>query len=263
MTRRALIAVGWAVIFALGALPARSETLEPASCAVPSELLSSTNKLPHVAKKLHRGEPVKVVAFGSSSTAGIGASSAKATYPSRFRAELQRLFPASKITIVNRGISGEDVRQMMGRFQHDVLDEHPDLLIWQTGTNSALHRNNVSSFSGRLAQGIEVAQAAGIDVLLMSPQYSPKFEAVPNHQDFLDHITTVGSVRHVPVMRRYQIMKYWVDSGEMTPAQMINPDGLHQTDRSYFCLGIAAAHMVAGLADYPTLASFPVAHKLP
>jgi len=263
VTRRALIAVAWALVFALGALPARSETLDSGACAVPQELLSSTNKLPHVAKKLHRGEPIKVVAFGSSSTAGIGASSAKANYPNRFRAELQRLFPASKITIVNKGVSGEDVRQMMGRFQRDVLDEHPDLLIWQTGTNSALHRNNVSSFSGKLAQGIDVAQAAGIDVLLMSPQYSPKFEAVPNHQEYLDHITTVGSLRHVPVLRRYQMMKYWVDSGEMTPSQMINPDGLHQTDRSYLCLGVAAAHMVAGLADYPALANLPVAHKQP
>jgi len=263
VTRRALIAVGWALVFALGALPARAETLDPASCAVPSELLSSTNKLPHVAKKLHRGEPIKIVAFGSSSTAGIGASSAKATYPSRFRAELQRLFPTSKIAMVNKGVSGEDVREMMTRFQRDVLDEHPDLLIWQTGTNSALHRNNVSSYSGRLAQGIETAQAAGIDVLLMSPQYSPKFEAVPNHQDFLDHIITVGSVRHVPVLRRYQIMKYWVDSGEMTPSEMINPDGLHQTDHSYYCLGLVAARMVAGLADYPALAKLPVAHKAP
>ncbi len=263
MTRRTLIALTWALVFGLAVLPARSETLDPSPCAVPGDLLSSATKLPRVAKKLHRGESLKVVAFGSSSTAGVGASSPKANYPSRFRAELQRLFPNSKITIVNKGVSGEDVRQMMGRFQRDVLDEHPDLLIWQTGTNSALHRNNVNSYSGKLTQGLDQAQAAGIDVLLMTPQFSPKFEAVPNHQDYLDHIITIASLRHVPVLRRYQIMKYWIDSGEMTPSQMINPDGLHQTDRSYYCLGVAAAHMVAGLADYPALANLPVAHKLP
>ncbi|HEX9465715.1 MAG TPA: SGNH/GDSL hydrolase family protein [Alphaproteobacteria bacterium] len=262
--RRALVAAAWALAFGLAALPARSETLAAqSSCAVPHDLLRSTNKLPRVAKKLQRGEAIKVVAFGSSSTAGIGASSPKATYPSQFRAELQRLFPHSKITIVNKGVAGEDVMEMLGRFQRDVLDEHPDLLIWQTGTNSALHRNKVSAYSGRLTQGIDQAHAAGIDVLLMGPQFSPKFEAVPNHHAFLDHIATIASVRRVPVLPRYQIMKYWLDSGQMTEPQMVNPDGLHQTDRSYHCLGVVAAEMVAGLAEHPTMAGVPVAHKAP
>lgn len=261
--RRALVAAAWALLFGLAALPARSETLPAHSCAVPHQLLNSANKLPRVAKKLQRGEPIKVVALGSSSTAGIGASVPKATYPSQFRAELQHLFPRSKITIVNKGIAGEDAMQMLGRFQRDVLDEHPDLLIWQTGTNSALHHDNVTAYSGKLTHGIDQAHAAGIDVLLMGPQFSPKFEAVPNHQAFLDHIAAIASVRRVPVLPRYQIMKYWVDSGEMTQAEMVNPDGLHQTDRSYHCLGIVAAHMVADLAEHPALTSVPIAHKTP
>jgi acyl-CoA thioesterase I len=261
--RRIVIATGWALLFGLGALPARSEPVSPSSCATPPTLLRSSDKLPHIAKKLHRGEPVKIIALGSSSTQGVGASSVAATYPSRFAAELQRMFPHSKVTVINKGIAGEDAKQMLVRFHRDVLDEHPDLLIWQTGTNSALYRNKVSSWAGRVTQGIDQAHAAGIDVMLMGPQFSPKFEAVPNHQEFLDHITTVASLRHVPVLRRYEIMKYWVASGEMTQAEMINSDGLHQTDRSYRCLGLAAAQMVAGMTQPPAQVAGSVAHKLP
>src|SRR5579885_3250408 len=100
--RRAMIATGWALLFGLSALPARSETTAP-QCTTPVPLVHSTEKLPHVAKKLHRGEPVKIIALGSSSTQGIGASSAAATYPSRLAVELQRMFPRSKVTVINKG----------------------------------------------------------------------------------------------------------------------------------------------------------------
>ena len=253
-TRRlniALAAAALALIAGLPVGPARAQTAGFGSCAVPRELLTSRVPLPRVAQKLAAGEPVKIVAFGSSSTAGNGASSAAATYPSRFGQELQRLFPHSTITVVNKGIAGQDVRDEMMRFRRDVLNQKPDLLIWQTGTNSALHRNKVHTYVGYLNRGIDEAQAAGIDVLLMSPQFSPKFEAVPNHVDYLEHLATVAAEQRVPLLPRYEIMKFWLRSGEMTETQMVNTDGLHQTDASYYCLGVVTAHMVAGLANRP------------
>ncbi len=248
---RALTAVAAAVLLGFTAEPALAGTPPLGSCAAPRELLTSTATLPRMAHKLALGVPVKIVAFGSSSTAGAGASSEAATYPSRFGQELHRLFPQSIVTVVNKGVGGEDVREEMLRFRHDVLDEQPDLLIWQTGTNSALHRNKLQTYEGKLNQGIDQAQAAGIDVLLMSPQFSPKFEAVPNHHEYLAHLVTVAAQQGVPLLRRYEIMKFWVNSGEMTAKQMVNPDGLHQTDASYYCLGVVTAHMVAGLANRP------------
>lgn len=258
---RAVAALLWALLFGIAALPARSQSLHPASCTVPRELLASADKLPRLAKKIAEGAPIKVVAFGSSSTAGTGASSAQATYPSQFQSELQRLTPRSKVTVINKGVPGEDVREMMQRFQRDVLNEHPDLLIWQTGTNSALHRNKVSAYSGKLMRGVDQARAAGIDVILMTPQFSPRFVAIPNHQEFLDHILAIAAARHVPVLRRYSIMEYWVSSGEMTEPEMVQPDGLHQTDRSYHCLGVVAAQMVTGLTDHRRLTGVAVAHS--
>lgn len=246
-----LVGAALVLLACTGAGPSEAGTPPLGACAAPHELLVSTAALPHMAQKLKLGGPVKIVAFGSSSTAGTGASSVAATYPSRFAAELQRLFPQTHVTILNKGVPGEDVREEMLRFSRDVLDEHPDLLIWQTGTNSALHRNAVHTYVGKLSRGVDEARAAGIDVLLMSPQFSPRFEAVPNHQDYLDHLTTVAAFHNLPLLRRYEIMKFWLSSGEMTEKVMVQGDGLHQTDASYYCLGVVAAHMVAGLADRP------------
>lgn len=249
--RPGTFAAALGILISLAASPAWAGTPALGSCAAPRELLTSSAPLPHVAKKLALGVPLKIVAFGSSSTAGNGATSPTTNYPSRFQQELQRLFPHSKISVVNKGVAGEDVREEMARFGRDVLNEQPDLLIWQTGTNSALEHNQVQAYAGQLTHGIQQAQAAGVDVLLMSPQLSPKFEAVPNHREYLEHLATVAAIEHVPLLRRYEIMKFWLSSGEMTETQLVSNDGLHQTDASYYCLGVVTAHMVAGLASRP------------
>jgi hypothetical protein len=66
-------------------LAARAET--PAQiCDTPLDLIRLANPLSHVSQKLNSGEPITIVAIGSSSTAGAGASSAAANYPSRLQA---------------------------------------------------------------------------------------------------------------------------------------------------------------------------------
>ena len=74
------------------ALPARADTA-PAICDAPLDLIRLANPLPHFAKKLTLGEPVTIVAIGSSSTAGAGASSPTTNYPSQLAIELQSAFP--------------------------------------------------------------------------------------------------------------------------------------------------------------------------
>ena len=73
--------------------------------AVPAAQGAAANggSLPRVAHKLAAGEPVVIVAFGSSSTQGYGTSSPEFTYPNRLAAQLHRKYPTADITVVNRG----------------------------------------------------------------------------------------------------------------------------------------------------------------
>src|SRR5712691_2819425 len=104
-------------------------------CAAPPGFASLSAPLSHVARRLARHKAVTIVAIGSSSTAGVGASTAEASYPSRLEAALRARFPGAQITILNRGVSGEDAREMLARMDYDVRDLHPDLVLWQVGTN--------------------------------------------------------------------------------------------------------------------------------
>lgn len=231
-------------------LPASAAEL-PRQCAAPSELLRLSHPLPQVGEKLRRGEPVKIIAIGSSSTAGTGASSAKATYPSRLQAELKAMFPRSAITVLNRGVPGDTAFGMVARFKYDAIEPKPDLIVWQTGTNSALGGGNVERYSAELRRGIRMARKHNIDIILMSPQYAPRFESVSNRMKFIDHLHVVAESEQVPVFHRYEIMKHWIKSGQLTNQAMINPDGLHLTDLSYGCIGMLVARMV-GTPDVAT-----------
>ena len=97
----------------------------PESCAVVSDLGRFDLPLTRVAQRLGNGDPVKIIAIGSSSTAGTGASSRAFSYPSRLEAELRTRFPRTSITVINRGVAGEEAPQMLARFARDVIAENP------------------------------------------------------------------------------------------------------------------------------------------
>ncbi len=248
---RSLVFKSALAVVLLGSLATSSfaETKHPDVCAVPRALLTSHAKLSHFATKVSKGGPLKIVALGSSSTSGAGASTDQHTYPSRLEGELRQMFPRSEIAVLNRGVSGDTTTLMLARFKKDVLDEKPDLLIWQSGTNSALvGHGNVESYTGNLLSGIDAAHTAGIDVILMSPQFSPRFQAAPAHAQYVEHMAAAAAMRNVPVIRRYEVMRHWVASGQMAMNEMIDADGLHLTDRSYACLGHAVAEVLANLS---------------
>jgi hypothetical protein len=64
------------------------------------------NLLAHFARKLTTTQPITIVAVGSSSTEGAGASSKTANYPTRLEAKLRKRFPGHPITVLSRGIGG-------------------------------------------------------------------------------------------------------------------------------------------------------------
>jgi len=85
-----------------------SDIFSRVPCLPPKGGAKSMGSLPHVASKLASGEPVVIIAFGSSSTVGYGTTSPEFTYPNRLAAQLHRQYPSADITVINRGQGGED-----------------------------------------------------------------------------------------------------------------------------------------------------------
>jgi acyl-CoA thioesterase I len=99
---------------------------------LPADLTRLDLTLKRTARRLASRQLMMIVALGSSSTAGAGASSDAATYPSRLMVELARRFRTQPIIVLNRGISGERAVDMLARFDESVAAERPDLVLWQS-----------------------------------------------------------------------------------------------------------------------------------
>jgi len=205
-------------------------------CLPPKGGAKSMGSLPHVAGKLAAGEPVVIVAFGSSSTSGYGTTSPEFTYPNRLAAQLHRQYPSADITVVNRGKGGEDAPEMMKRLQVSVLDMKPDLVIWQVGTNAVLRNLDPTETAKLVEDGVARIQAAGADLVLVDPQYSPKVNEHPESaSQMVKLLGKVAQLRHVGVFPRFEVMRQWHESQALPIDSFVIADGLHMNDWGYAC----------------------------
>ncbi len=202
--------------------------------------------LARVAQHLADGKSLFIVAFGSSSTQGVGASAPANAYPARLQAELGASLPPSlRVTVENRGIGGEDVDNMMRRIP-GIVAEKPDLVIWQTGTNDPLDHVPLDHFIAATRDGVAAFRAAGIDVMLMEPQLCARMLDTAGALRFRDAVRMIGADMHVPVIRRYAMMERWLARKMLTETQMLSPDGLHMADGGYHLLAMAVARQILG-----------------
>lgn len=224
---------------------AQSGTVENRSCAVPPALSDIGVALSRSAARIDQGSPLTIVAIGSSSTQGVGASTPSLSYPSRLQEELRERLPAIEIRVLNRGIGGQDVAEELKRLDRDVVAEHPDLVIWQVGTNAVLRRDDLAADEELIRGGVSLMKEEGIDIVLMDMQYARRVLARPAWGEMERAIGEIAHRSHVGLFRRFEIMQEWDHTQQLAPAPMIGPDGLHMTDASYSCLASQLAEALA------------------
>ncbi|QOZ55694.1 SGNH/GDSL hydrolase family protein [Bradyrhizobium sp. CCBAU 53338] len=206
-------------------------------CLSPKGSSKTTGSLPHVASKLIAGKPVVIVAFGSSSTAGYGASSPDFNYPNRLAAQLRRQYPTADISVINAGVGGEDAPEMMKRLQKEVIDVNPDLVIWQVGTNAVLRNLDPGDTARMVEDGVTRIQAAGdADIVLVDPQYSPRVTERPESASRMVRLLgKVAELRHVGIFPRFEVMRDWHEKQALPVESFVIADGLHMNDWGYAC----------------------------
>lgn len=249
----------WPLRLALAAVVAIAIALAPTReigdreigdrCAAPEELWRLESPIPRTTGKLRAGAPLTIVAIGSSSTAGAGASAPERTYPHRLGVELGKLFPRFRIRVLNKGVGGHRVAEMIERFDRDVIAHRPDLVIWQVGSNSILRNEWADDFGRELRHGIARLREGGFDVLLMDAQFAPRITERPAANAILDATRAAARASGVSVFPRFAIMRHWAESGNISPTAMLSGDRLHLNDVSYGCLARLLAGAIAAEAD--------------
>jgi len=193
---------------------------------------------------------VRVLAIGSSSTAGVGASSPSATYIARLETSLEGSFKGMDFEVVARGQSGEVAQGAADRMKREVEETRPDLVVWQVGTNDALRHVGIDGFKGCLRTTLSWLAQSGIDVVLVDPQYGDRLTRDEHYERVVAAVAEVAREARVLLVDRFEAMREL--QRERGDRYYLAADDLHLNDRGHRCMGEQLARSIVGgllLAD--------------
>jgi len=249
------VAAGLAAASVLG-MPLSAHADDPAyACSDNAHLGRLSAPLARMRRLVAAVRPVTIMALGSSSTAGAGASTPAASYPGRLEVELRSRFPGVGITVLNRGVNGEEAADMLARFDQAAADDKPDVVLWQVGTNSVLREHPIGPVDRLIVEGLARMKALGVDVVLIDPQFAPKVLARPDAESMVSVIAAASSSRGVDLFPRFAVMREWHEAGAIPFEAFLSPDLLHMNDWGYACFAKLLGAAMAEAATRPVAAA--------
>jgi len=208
-------ALGRAVATAAIVLCTATASAEPTDpCAVPGYLLFGESLLQRVAVAAKQTKALKIIVLGGFSSTLPGPDGASFAYPARLEVALGRRLSNLQISVSTNIKARQTAAQMVDNIGQLLAEQKPNLVVWQTGTYDALRGIDPEEFRSAVSEGVQKLQNAGVDVVLMNMQYSPRTEAVVAIAAYADGMRWVSREREVPVYDRLAIMRHWYDAGQ-------------------------------------------------
>ncbi len=193
---------------------------------------------------------IKVVAFGASTTA----PRAQVVV---FADQLTDRIGPGNVKILNMGVRGNSTHAAMERFQRDVLDQKPDVVIIQFGINDSAvdvwddppkttPRVALADYESNIRYFVRASQAIGAEVILMTPNqlcWSPRtlerYGKPPYNRDdprgfnllLTEYCEVVRNVARDEKARLVDVYAAYDDAQKTggKTAEDLLPDGMHPT----------------------------------
>ncbi len=231
---------------ALSAPAGTAVAAEGHKCEIPGYLLSGNNELKHVAEAVKKDRRLTIAVVGTGSSILAGPDGPRSAYPARLEAALQQRLPSvavKVVTLVRTRMTAEDLAKGMAKL---LIDEKPDLVIWQTGTLDAIRRIEPDDFRAALEEGVETLHKAGVDVILMNMQYSPRTDIMVALGPYADNMRVVAQQHEIPLFDRLAVMRHWSDTGAFDLYAAGKDNVL--AHRVHDCIGRGIASMIIDAA---------------
>ncbi|MGO9007826.1 MAG: SGNH/GDSL hydrolase family protein [Beijerinckiaceae bacterium] len=245
LCRFASLAFGvWLALPAFAAEETPAPPLPPLSpaCEVPANDIAMPAPLPNLAALLQKSRTVHILAIGSSSTIGIGASSGVKSYPAQLSGILEHALKDVDVEIVNRGIGGEVAETTAERIRNEVAISKPDLVLWQLGTNDAISRVPPEDFDRTVRETVEWLKGDGIDVVLVGLQYTSRLAKDASYFAVREVLRKIAADENILYVRRYDAMRFIALTRANLP--LLASDNFHLNDLGYQCMAEHVAHAV-------------------
>jgi acyl-CoA thioesterase-1 len=187
---------------------------------------------------------VKVLAIGSSSTVGVGASSPSAAYIAKLETSLEGSLKGMDFDVVGRGLSGEIAQGAADRMKREVEETKPDLVVWQVGTNDALRHVSIDKFKTCLKTTLAWLAENKIDVVLIDPQYGDALTKDEYYEQVVTAVAEVAREARVLLVDRFEAMREL--QRERGDLFYLSADQLHLNDRGHRCMAEQLARAIVG-----------------
>ena len=208
--------------------------------------------LPRIKEAIAANREVVVVALGSSSTQGWHSTDLAHSYPAILQRLLNRALPTAHVAIINRGIGGQDISEMLPRLESDAIAIRPAVVVFQVGANGAMKHMAPDLFRRLLTLGVRRLQDAKIDVVLMDNQRARTILAAPDHMQFDQAMADVATATGASLFDRGALMDQWRSAG-FPYERFMADDGIHHNDYGYRCIAQALAASIVEGTTVPIL----------
>lgn len=185
---------------------------------------------------LHTGD--RVVCLGDSITADPEG------YVAMAQDVLRLARPDDGVELINAGISGNTVADMLARFERDVLTENPSWVTISAGVNDAARAVPVEAYAQSVAAMVELAQGKGIRVGLCTPTWFETLdssgwadesnERLESYNAWLERAASETDCLLIPVFETFRLVIGAAGSGEL----WLTRDGCHMSPVGRYLMGL-------------------------
>jgi hypothetical protein len=232
-------------VLLLGALLAPAARAESRACTAPPELLEAGAPLPATVRAVRAGS-LRILVIGGASVLGPGTSGPAAAWPARLEALIAARRPGLKVEVAVRGRRGLTTTEAAALLAAELALAPAQLVLWATGTVSAVRGLEVDEMVEALNAGLEALKAAGSDAVLIDPQFSRFLRTNANVEPYLDALRVVAVAHQVPLLRRWELMRHWAETEQVDLERAPKAGRVAATDRMNECLAEAMAALLRG-----------------
>jgi acyl-CoA thioesterase I len=197
--------------------------------------------LPNSALALQQRHQVKILAIGASSAAMLGMG--HDGNPPLLEEILERNIKGLDVEIINRSFSGELAEAAGERLKIEVALNHPDLVLWQVGTNDAFAQVPVESFEQSVTNTVHWLKDHNVDVILVGLHYMKQLAKDEHYQAIRASLQRITAAESVLRITRYEAMQ--VLARIMPESVRPEPREFGLTEAGYNCMAQYVARAIA------------------
>jgi len=234
-------------------LSAGMASAQPVSCEAPDAYVEPYFKVAHAALKLRSSKALDILVVSSAPSQTRLGDKLK-TYPLFLETALKEQLPGYNINVAVHSETRKTLKEILAGIPRALEKHKPGLVIFQTGTVEAIAGVDPDKYERKLETFIETVRKSGADIILINPQYSPRFSFAANAGALNDRIRRVASYSDTPLFNRYDIMRHWSEN-EVFDFNAIKNNGSYEA--VHRCLGRLLAEFVSRAASFSELAKLP------